>query len=64
MRYLRRFLNSEEGPTSVEYAVMLAMILGLVISAIGVLGTTTTESFEYSKDEIDRVFPDFESGDA
>ena len=60
MRYLRRFLLSEDGPTSVEYAIMLAMILGLIISAIGVLGMTTTESFEYSRDEMDRVFPELE----
>lgn len=60
MRYLRRFLQSEDGPTSVEYAIMLAMVMGLIITAIGVLGMTTIQSYEYSRDEIDRVFPEFD----
>lgn len=34
-----RFLESEEGPTAVEYAVMLALLIGAMIAAIGVFGT-------------------------
>jgi Flp pilus assembly pilin Flp len=38
MRSLMRFLHEEEAATAVEYAVMLAMILLAVISAIGMVG--------------------------
>ena len=40
-RYLRRFLREEDGPTVVEYAVMLAMILMICIGAIVLLGNNT-----------------------
>ena len=35
------FLREEEGPTAVEYAVMLALILAVIIAAVGNIGTTT-----------------------
>jgi pilus assembly protein Flp/PilA len=35
---LGRLLRDEAGPTSVEYAVMLALILAVAISAIQALG--------------------------
>lgn len=34
----KTFLGSEDGPTTVEYAVMLAMIVGMMISAIVYVG--------------------------
>jgi len=34
-----RFLKSEDGPTAVEYAVMLALIIVVCITAIGSVGT-------------------------
>ena len=41
MRPLIEILRNEEGVTSVEYAVVLAMILMAVIGAIGSLGAET-----------------------
>jgi pilus assembly protein Flp/PilA len=38
MRFLARLLREEDGPTSVEYAVMLALILTAIIVAIGSVG--------------------------
>jgi pilus assembly protein Flp/PilA len=35
------FLRSEDGPTAVEYAIMLAFIFAVCFGAIGSLGTTT-----------------------
>jgi pilus assembly protein Flp/PilA len=35
---IRLFLSDEDGPTSVEYAVMLSMILGAVITAVSAVG--------------------------
>ncbi|MFN3148334.1 Flp family type IVb pilin [Bremerella sp.] len=52
------FLRSEDGPTSVEYAIMLAMILMAVIGSITFIGMLTQDSYNYSKNEIERTFPD------
>jgi pilus assembly protein Flp/PilA len=41
-----RFLVSEDGPTAVEYAVMLAMIIIVCLAAITVLGTKTSATFD------------------
>ena len=38
------FVSSEEGPTTVEYAVMLALIVGVVIAVVGTLGTKTNDA--------------------
>ena len=40
-----RFLRSEEGPTAVEYAVMLALILVGCIAIVTNLGTTVSGSY-------------------
>ena len=36
------FLKEEDGPTAVEYAVMLALILVVIIAAVANIGTTTS----------------------
>jgi pilus assembly protein Flp/PilA len=43
----KRFLRDEEGPTAVEYAVMLALIIVVCITAIQVLGTNASNTFSY-----------------
>jgi pilus assembly protein Flp/PilA len=40
-----RFVRSEDGPTAVEYAVMLALIIVVCIAAIGLLGTNASKTF-------------------
>ena len=42
---LRRFLVSEDGPTAVEYAVMLALIIIVCLAAIGTIGTKANTTF-------------------
>jgi pilus assembly protein Flp/PilA len=42
-----RFLREEDGPTAVEYAVMLALIIVVCIAAITALGTNTSNTFSY-----------------
>ena len=42
---VRRFLASEDGPTAVEYAVMLALILVACISIVGTLGQNISSTF-------------------
>jgi pilus assembly protein Flp/PilA len=43
---IRRFLVSEDGPTAVEYAVMLALIIIVCLTAIGSIGTSANTTFE------------------
>lgn len=42
---LRRFLVSEDGPTAVEYAVMLSLIVIVCLTAISTIGTNATTVF-------------------
>ena len=42
---LRRFLTSEDGPTAVEYAVMLALIVVVCLGAIQTIGTRANTTF-------------------
>jgi pilus assembly protein Flp/PilA len=39
------FLQQEEGPTAVEYAVMLALIIVVCIVAITAIGTNANSTF-------------------
>jgi pilus assembly protein Flp/PilA len=43
---LVRFLNSEDGPTAVEYAVMLALIVVVCLGAITTLGQNANSTFK------------------
>jgi pilus assembly protein Flp/PilA len=40
-----RFLASEDGPTAVEYAVMLALIVAACAGVIGTIGTNASGTF-------------------
>jgi pilus assembly protein Flp/PilA len=40
-----RFLMAEDGPTAVEYAVMLALIIVVCITAITTLGSNANGTF-------------------
>ena len=40
-----RFLRSEEGPTAVEYAVMLALIIAVCVGAVTTLGNNANALF-------------------
>ena len=42
---LVKFLQSEDGPTAVEYAVMLALIIVVCIAAITTLGANANGTF-------------------
>ena len=42
----RRFLVNEDGPTAVEYAVMLALIVIVCLTAIRSIGTNANTTFE------------------
>ena len=42
---IQRFLVSEDGPTAVEYAVMLALIVVVCITAVMAIGTNANTTF-------------------
>jgi len=42
---VKRFLDDESGPTAVEYAVMLALIIVVCITAITTLGSNANSTF-------------------
>ena len=44
---LVQFLKREDGPTAVEYAVMLALIIVVCIAAISALGSNASNTFQY-----------------
>ncbi|CAN5878377.1 hypothetical protein BH23PLA1_BH23PLA1_16890 [soil metagenome] len=44
--HIRHFLTSEDGPTAVEYAVMLALILVVSIAIVSQLGESISATFE------------------
>jgi pilus assembly protein Flp/PilA len=44
---LVEFLKKEDGPTAVEYAVMLALIIVVCIAAITTLGSNANSTFSF-----------------
>jgi pilus assembly protein Flp/PilA len=44
-RFLSEFVRREDGPTAVEYAVMLALIIVVCIAAIATLGSNANLTF-------------------
>jgi pilus assembly protein Flp/PilA len=44
-RTVAAFLQSEDGPTAVEYAVMLALIIVVCVVAITALGSNANATF-------------------
>jgi pilus assembly protein Flp/PilA len=42
---VRRFMVSEDGPTAVEYAVMLALIVVVCLGTIATIGTNANSQF-------------------
>ena len=44
-QFVTEFLKREDGPTAVEYAVMLALIVVVCLAAISVLGSNASGKF-------------------
>ena len=45
MKYVRRFVREDIGPTATEYAVMLSLIVIVCLAAIGALGSKVNTVF-------------------
>jgi pilus assembly protein Flp/PilA len=52
---IKRLIVEEDGPTAVEYAVMLALIIGLCITSVGLLSAETGNSFGNSASQLNGV---------
>jgi pilus assembly protein Flp/PilA len=52
---LKRLLLEEEGPTAVEYAVLLALIVAACVGAVHSMANATASSFEESAQELQGV---------
>lgn len=51
-----RLIADEDGPTAVEYAVLLALITATCVGAISLLADSTVKSFETSGEAINGAF--------
>ncbi|MEM7475439.1 MAG: Flp family type IVb pilin [Planctomycetota bacterium] len=51
-RALLRFIQDESGPTAVEYAVILALIVGVCLGSVTLLANGTRGSFDSSANAI------------
>jgi pilus assembly protein Flp/PilA len=52
MNSVVNFLQREDGPTAVEYAVMLALIIVVCITAITAIGTNANKTFQNVADNL------------
>jgi pilus assembly protein Flp/PilA len=52
MNKVSRFLKSEDGPTAVEYAVMLALIVIVCLVSIQAIGTNANVTFDSIADQL------------
>ncbi len=43
---ITRFLSSDDGPTAVEYAILLAIIVGTVAASVGYVGSEVKTAHE------------------
>jgi pilus assembly protein Flp/PilA len=53
---LKKLLRDESGPTTVEYAVMLALIVAACIGAVKAMAHATADSFDESAAELASAF--------
>jgi len=44
-RVARKFVRAEDGPTAVEYAAMLAVVIVVCVTAVTTLGTNTKKPY-------------------
>ena len=49
---LKKFLKNEDGPTAVEYAVMLSLIIVLCLTAVKTIGQNARATFTGVANEI------------
>ena len=58
LKAIRRFLRIDHGPTAVEYAVMLMLIVALCFTAIQLIGGALSSNMNDSATKIQDAFND------
>lgn len=53
--FVANFLEREDGPTAVEYAVMLALIIVVCITAITALGSNANATFSNVEGSLEAI---------
>lgn len=46
------FIKDEDGPTAVEYAVMMALIIVVCLGSVGLIGQNANDKFQTVADEL------------
>jgi pilus assembly protein Flp/PilA len=54
---LLQFLDSETAVTAIEYAMLGALILGVIIIAVTAVGTTVSQMYDYVRDQVVNALP-------
>jgi pilus assembly protein Flp/PilA len=52
MKLIKSLIHDEDGPTAVEYGVMLALIVAVCVGAVLSMSNATAESFDTSANEL------------
>jgi len=55
IKLFKSLLLEEDGPTAVEYAVMLALIVGACLGAVHAMANATADSFDQSANQLQGV---------
>ncbi len=55
IRQIRRFYSEDDGPTTTEYAVLLAVVLFGVISTMGAFGSSVQGLYDAIMAEVNAV---------
>ncbi|MCA9156165.1 MAG: Flp family type IVb pilin [Pirellulaceae bacterium] len=56
MASILKFLREDEAATAVEYAVMLALLIGMCLTAIGLLGLETKDLWADNQTGLQKAF--------
>ena len=57
MTKVSKFMKSEDGPTAVEYAIMLALIVIVCLTAIQAIGTAAESKFQEIATSLEATAP-------
>lgn len=58
MSLVFRFLQNEDGPTAVEYAVLLALLVGAMVTSINLVGDEVQAVHNTNVDTLNTVLND------
>jgi pilus assembly protein Flp/PilA len=53
IKAVQRLACDEDGPTTVEYAIMLALVIGVCLAAVQAMSIATRHSFDTSANALD-----------